>query len=79
MEPKREFLAALSGGASHDALLALVHRHHVRGMTPQESYRVLHQLWLELGFNDVEETSDLQDNLEYVMEKIWYECPAAGH
>jgi len=30
-------------------------------------------------FNDVEETSDLQDNLEYVMEKIWCECPAAGH
>jgi hypothetical protein len=76
MELKREFLAALRGGEGHDALLKLVHRHQAQGLALQEAYEILHQLWLEFGFDKIEECSDLRDNLEYVMEKVWYGSPA---
>ena len=78
MELKQEFLAVLLEGADHEALLELVYRYQVRGLAPQQAYEVLQQIWLELGFNEREEASTLQDNLEYVMEKIWFGCPAPG-
>jgi hypothetical protein len=78
MDLRNEFLAALKGGADHDALLDLVHRHQARGLGPQQAYQVLQDLWLEFGFDRAEEGSNRQENLEYVMEKIWYECPAPG-
>jgi hypothetical protein len=77
MELQDEFLAALQAGEQHDALLELAHRHQAQGMPAQETYRILHQLWLELGLNAAEEGNSLQDNLEYVMGKVWYECPAS--
>jgi len=76
MNLRDEFLTALHGGEDYDALLELVHRHQAQGLPPQEAYAILHQIWLEFGFDKVEEGSRLQDDLEYVMEKIWYECPA---
>jgi hypothetical protein len=77
MELKDQFLAALRGGESHDRLLALVHRHQgAGGVTPQKAYDLLEQIWLDFGFNDSDEESELRDNLEYVLEKVWYECPA---
>ena len=76
MNLRDEFLTALRSGEEDDALLELVHRHQTQGLSPQEAYALLHQIWLEFGFNKVEEGSRLQDDLEYVMEKIWYECPA---
>ncbi|HEV3255303.1 MAG TPA: hypothetical protein VG013_00355 [Gemmataceae bacterium] len=78
MDLKHGFLAALRGGQNHDALLELVHRHQAQGLTPQEAYQIMQQLWLDFGFDKAEEGSGLQDDLEYVMEKIWYECPAPG-
>lgn len=77
MNLKNEFLAAWKAGQDHDALLGIVHRHQGKGVSSQEAYEVLHQLWLESDFNDVETTGTLQDDLEYVLEKIWYECPAS--
>jgi hypothetical protein len=76
MSLKDEFLAALHRGDDHDTLLDLVHRHQDQGLSSLEAYQILQQLWLEFGFNKIEEGSSLQDNLEYVLEKIWYECPA---
>ena len=77
MNLKNDFETTWKAGADHDALLELVHRHQAQGLSAQEAYRMLHQLWLECGFNDAERSDPLQDNLEYVLEKIWYECPAA--
>ncbi len=77
MNFKSEFQTALGEGKDHDALLELVNRYQAEGLSSQEAYQVLHQLWLECGFNDVEQPSALQDNLEFVLEKVWYECPAA--
>ena len=79
MPLKAELLVALRAGQDHDALLDLVHHHQTRGLSPQDAYQVLQQLWLELGFDRAEEENSLQDNLEYVMEKVWYECPARGN
>lgn len=76
MDLKNEFLTALRDGKDHDALLELVHRHQVQGLPPQKAYALLQQIWLEFGFDKVDEGSRLQNDLEYVMEKIWYECPA---
>jgi hypothetical protein len=76
MDLKTEFLRALRDGESYDNLLELVHRYQAQGITPREVYQVLHQLWLEFGFNRGGEGNDLQDNLEAVMERVWYGCPA---
>ena len=78
MDLRTEFVTSLQRGDDHDALLELVQRFVSAGMPPQEAYQVLHEIWLERGFNKVEEGSDLQDNLEYVLEKVWYECPATN-
>ena len=71
-----EFVTAWKAGVDHNALLEMVHRHQADGLSPQEAYRTLHELWLESGFNDAAESNPLQDNLEYVLDKIWYEGPA---
>ena len=76
MDLKHEFLTALRGGEGHDQLLELVHRYQAAGMTPQAAYDTLERIWLDFGFDESDEESDLRDNLEYVMEKVWYECPA---
>jgi hypothetical protein len=76
MALNQEFLAGLQNGMDHDSLLDMVHRYQRRGMSPREAYDTLQQIWLDFGFDKIEEGSGLQDNLEYVMEKTWYECPA---
>ena len=78
MNLRTGFETAWRAGKDHDTLLELVHREQHEGLPAQEAYRVLHELWLECGFDDVEEASPLQDNLEYVMEKIWYEWSRAN-
>ena len=76
MSLKDEFRMALRDGEDYDALLELAHRHQAQGLPPQEAYAILHEIWLEFGFDKADESSRSQDDLEYVMEKIWYECPA---
>jgi hypothetical protein len=76
MNLRGEFETAWKAGDDHDSLLALVHRHQQLGLAASEAYTILQQLWRENGFDDCESTNQLQDNLEYVMEKLWYEQPA---
>jgi hypothetical protein len=71
-----EFETAWKAGDDHDSLLALVRGHQEQDLGAREVYDVLHQLWLENGYDDCEGTNPLQDNLEYIMEKLWYEQPA---
>jgi hypothetical protein len=78
MDLKQEFLTALQRGDDSDHLLDLVHRHQQGGTPPQMVYDILEGIWLDLGFNNSDEPSALKDNLEYVLEKVWYECPAGG-
>jgi hypothetical protein len=73
---KQEFIKAWRAGQGHQALLALVRRHQTQGLAPQEAYRTLQQVWQEQGFDRQQESGALQDVLEGVMERIWYECPA---
>lgn len=72
MNLKQEFLAAWQSAASHDALLELVSRHEAAGVTPDDAYRTLEEIWTDRGYRDVEDDSELRNNLEYVMEKVWY-------
>ena len=65
--------------AAHDRLLELVQRHQAAGMKPRAAYDILERIWLDFGFNDSDEQSALRDTLEYVMEKMWYACPAGEH
>lgn len=74
---KQEFLKALRSGEDHRSLLELVHRHQAQGMTPRESYNVLEEIWLELGFAETEEGGPLRDELEYVMERVWFQGSSA--
>jgi hypothetical protein len=76
MNLRGEFETAWRAGDDPDSLLALVHRHRQRGLAATEAYGILEQLWLENGFDDCDGSSPLQNNLEYVLEKLWYEQPA---
>jgi hypothetical protein len=71
---KQEFLAALHSGQDHRALLDIVRRHHA-SLPARESYDQLEQIWLGFGFHKTDETSSLRDELEYVMERVWYYGP----
>jgi hypothetical protein len=78
MDFRQEFLTALKNGTDADSLLDLVSRYQAQGLMPQQAYQLLHELWLEFGFAQRDGDSRIQDDLEYVMEKVWYECPAQG-
>ncbi len=70
---KNDFAAAWKAGSDHDALLELVRRHQAAGLSAQEAYTILQEVWVESGFNDSVESHPLQDNLEFVLETIWYQ------
>jgi hypothetical protein len=70
---KKELLAALEAGRGHQSLLETVNHFQAKGLTPEETYQLLEQNWLGFGFEKKEEESALQGNLEFVMEKVWYQ------
>lgn len=76
MNFKTQFLEALRAGQDYDSLLGLVRRHQAQGLSPEAAYELLQQIWLEHGFDEKREDTPFQDNLEAVMEKMWYESPA---
>lgn len=73
---KQEFLSALKGGKGYQTLLEMVRRFQKEGLLQQQTYDDLQEIWLEFGFDNRQDGGDLQNNLEAVMEKVWYECPA---
>jgi hypothetical protein len=75
MDLRSEFEKAWRAGEPHDVLLDLAHAHIARGMSVQDAYRTLEKLWQECGYDNTDECCSLQDNVEYVMEKLWYEQP----
>jgi hypothetical protein len=78
MNFRQEFLAALQSGEGHRALLEIVRRHHGEDETGKEAYEVLEQIWRDFGFDEKEGSSPLRDELEYVMERVWYFGAKAG-
>jgi hypothetical protein len=73
MNLKCEFKTAWQAGKDAETLLDLVRRHRAQGVSGEEAYHVLEQVWMENGYNRGEEPpSCLQDSLEYVLEKTWY-------
>jgi hypothetical protein len=75
---KQEFLTALRSGTDHRALLEIVRRHHGGDEAEKGAYEVLEQIWRDLGFDESAEPSPLRDELEYVMERVWYFGANAG-
>ena len=73
MDFKQTFQAALNAGVEHEALLQLVQRYQAQGLSQEESYRVLEQIWREHGFDESENEGTMRADLEFVMEKVWYQ------
>jgi hypothetical protein len=73
MNFKQEIQAALESGEDQRALLDIVRRHHGLGLTVEESYKLLEQIWLDFGFSESDATSPLRHELEYLMERVWYQ------
>jgi hypothetical protein len=73
MSLKHEFRAALQAGTGHHALLELVWRHQAHGLSPWESYEVLEQIWQDLSYAEGKEGATVRENLEYVLEKVWFQ------
>jgi hypothetical protein len=69
---KDKFLTALQSGADYETLLEIVRGHCREFLADREAYFVLQEIWLDFGFNATEDTTPLQDNLEAVMERVWY-------
>jgi hypothetical protein len=78
MSLKEEFRAALTKGANLDRLVELVDQHFAQGMPRRDMARILHELWLELGFEDAQRPDSVQESLEYVLEKLSDDCPFTG-
>lgn len=78
MDFKQEFLTALRAGEGYEMLIELVRRHHSQGLSIDAAYEALEQIWLDHGFNKEDDGGAFQDNLEAVMEKVWYGYTLAG-
>ncbi len=76
MNLKLEFSKALHSGASQEALIEIVLQYKSTGGTQRGAYDQLHELWLELGFDEDESDhpNSQRDELEYVMELVWGFC-----
>jgi ferric-dicitrate binding protein FerR (iron transport regulator) len=72
MSFQQEILAALQSGKGYPSLMEIVRRHYADKETGREAYESLEQLWRELGFQESDQESPLRDELEYVMERVWY-------
>ena len=70
---RQEFMTSVKSGLGHQELLALVLRQEP---DPRKAYKLLEGIWQDLGF-DATEGGDGQDELEFVMEKLWYWSPAS--
>lgn len=72
MNLKADFRKDLLSGASHDDLIKLVLEYKSAGVTQRVAYDQLHELWLELGFNEDESNrpDPQRDELEYVIELV---------
>jgi hypothetical protein len=71
-----EFRNALLAGATQEELKEIVLRYKTSGGTQRDAYDHLHELWLELGFDEDESDAPnpQRDELEYVMEIVWGFC-----
>jgi hypothetical protein len=78
MDFKSEFLSALQSGMGHDALLELVRRHKDQGLGSDEAYYALEEIWLQCDYDSSDKESPIRDELEYVMEKVWFQVAHAG-
>lgn len=76
MDFKILFLEALQSGMDDEALLKMAHKSETKSLHLKDIYDLMQRIWVDFGFNDRTDGGELQDRLEYVMEKIWYECPA---
>lgn len=74
MEFKNRFQSALREGNSDEELLKMA-RLEGRNDDPRRVYDWLQELWMEAGFHERSDGGEIQDQLEFVMEKIWQECP----
>ena len=58
--------------------MEIVGRHYGGKEIGREAYESLEHLWRELGFQESDQESPLRDDLEYVMERVWYFGANAG-
>jgi hypothetical protein len=78
MSFKQKFLTALQLGKDDRTLMEIVRQHFAGDEAGSDAYEALEQLWRDLGFQDSDESSQLRDELEYVMERVWYFGVNAG-
>lgn len=73
MDVEQKLLAALRSQNDHQSLMAVVHHHLSQRLTADEIYDVLEQIWLDFGFDCSNGEGPLRNNLEFVMEKVWFQ------
>ena len=77
MDFKNRILAALRAGRRDEDLLGIVRDSQPQFSNIRAVYDALEQIWQEMGFDERSDGGAIQDSLEFVMEKLWYECPAS--
>jgi hypothetical protein len=72
---KADLTTAWQEGASHEKLLELLRRFGPVFDETQAAYDLLHEIWLEAGYDDSDEESALRNELEIALERAWFACP----
>ena len=75
MEFKKRLLTALEACYCDKELLQLVREIQQVAGQKRAVYEILHEVWSELGFDLRSDGGKMQDDLEYLMEAVWFECP----
>jgi hypothetical protein len=78
MNFSQALIAAVEAGSSHQEPLDLIHRYQEQGLTSPEIYQYLQQIWLEFGFDSVDAGGRTRDELEFLMERVWFAPPEKG-
>ena len=73
MDFKSRFLDAIRAGKDDDILLRMARESATSSFDLHDVYEVMQDIWQDFGFDERSDGGKLQDSLEFVMEKIWYE------
>jgi hypothetical protein len=71
---KDQVREALDRGADYEILKSLVVAFYASGGTKDQAYELFQDIWLSRGYNldDGSRVDPTRDELEYMMERVWY-------
>jgi hypothetical protein len=76
MDPKKTLLIAIESRKGPASLVDAANKLQADGVSVDECYQALQQIWLDFGFDDADDENPVRNDLETVMEKLWFQAKA---